>query len=127
MCPFCYSYKICSCLSDDGCGQCQMNVGCKCFRYTYILSFSLSVQDYTSVVKDPTDFSIIRQQLDNNLYDDLDSFVRDVRLVFSNSRLYNTNQRSRVSKRKNWTLTTHSPPKTESSCAIQYLQPVKQG
>jgi len=52
--------------------------------------------DYTSIVQEPMDFSTIRQQLDNRLYDDAETVIRDVRLVFSNSRLYNTNKRSRI-------------------------------
>eukprot|EP00794_Sanderia_malayensis_P000318 gene318-948_t len=55
-----------------------------------------SYPDYTSVVKEPIDFSTIRQRLDDNIYDDPESFVHDVRLVFSNSRLYNTIPRSKI-------------------------------
>ena len=43
------------------------------------------------------DFSTVYQRLENNLYTDPDTFVRDVRLIFSNSRAYNTMPRSRVS------------------------------
>eukprot|EP00795_Rhopilema_esculentum_P017794 gene17794-9472_t len=52
--------------------------------------------DYTSIVSEPMDLSTVRQQLDNRLYDDAEALVRDVRLVFFNSRLYNTNKRSRI-------------------------------
>ena len=56
----------------------------------------LRFQDYTSIVQEPMDFSTVRQQLDNRQYDDAEAVIRDVRLVFANSRLYNTNKRSRV-------------------------------
>jgi len=42
------------------------------------------------------DFSTVYQRLENNLYEDPEAFVRDVRLIFSNSRAYNTMPRSRV-------------------------------
>ena len=42
------------------------------------------------------DFSTVYHRLENNLYTDPDVFVRDVRLIFSNSRAYNTIPRSRV-------------------------------
>ena len=42
------------------------------------------------------DFSTVYHRLENNLYTDPDVFVRDVRLIFSNSRTYNTIPRSRV-------------------------------
>ena len=44
------------------------------------------------------DLGTIRQQLDNRLYDDPEAVIRDVRLIFANSRLYNTNKRSKVSR-----------------------------
>ncbi|XP_073258237.1 PH-interacting protein-like [Porites lutea] len=52
--------------------------------------------DYTDVVAEPMDFSTVYQRLENNLYEDPEAFVRDVRLIFSNSRAYNTIPRSRI-------------------------------
>lgn len=52
--------------------------------------------DYTEVVSEAMDFSTVYQRLENNLYTDPDTFVRDVRLIFSNSRAYNTMPRSRI-------------------------------
>ena len=42
------------------------------------------------------DFSTVYRRLEDNLYNDPEAFVRDVRLIFSNSRAYNTLPRSRV-------------------------------
>jgi len=53
-------------------------------------------QDYTEVVAEPMDFSTVYRRLEDNLYNDPEAFVRDVRLIFSNSRAYNTVPRSRV-------------------------------
>ncbi|KAL9968709.1 hypothetical protein ACROYT_G020827 [Oculina patagonica] len=52
--------------------------------------------DYTEVVAEPMDFSSVYRQLEDNLYTDPEAFVRDVRLIFSNSRAYNTIPRSRI-------------------------------
>lgn len=43
------------------------------------------------------DLGTIREQLQCDNYDSPREFARDVRLVFSNSKLYNTNKKSRVS------------------------------
>lgn len=58
--------------------------------------FFFFLQDYTEYVQEPMDFSTVSEKLDNELYTDPDTFVRDVRLIFSNSRAYNTIPRSRV-------------------------------
>lgn len=52
--------------------------------------------DYTEVVAEPMDFSTVYRRLEDNLYSDPETFVRDVRLIFSNSRAYNTMPRSRI-------------------------------
>ena len=64
------------------------------FTGAYFLHFLL--QDYTEVVAEPMDFSSVCRRLEDNLYNDPETFVRDVRLIFSNSRAYNTVPRSRV-------------------------------
>ena len=55
------------------------------------------LKDYLESVQEPMDFSTVYHTLDNNMYVDPEAFVRDVRLIFSNSRTYNTIPRSRVS------------------------------
>lgn len=52
--------------------------------------------DYTEVVAEPMDFSTVYRRLEDDLYNDPETFVRDVRLIFSNSRAYNTMPRSRI-------------------------------
>ncbi|KAH8107246.1 hypothetical protein BXZ70DRAFT_1004111 [Cristinia sonorae] len=47
------------------------------------------VPDYYEVIKQPMDFATMEHKLDTNQYPDLDSFVRDARLVFENCRTYN--------------------------------------
>lgn len=63
---------------------------------SHSMLFSFILKDYTDVVAEPMDFSTVYQRLENNLYEDPEAFVRDVRLIFSNSRAYNTMPRSRV-------------------------------
>jgi hypothetical protein len=45
--------------------------------------------NYLSVVTTPMDFGTIRKRLDANTYTNLDAFVSDVNLVFSNARQFN--------------------------------------
>jgi len=52
--------------------------------------------DYTEIIAEPMDFSTVYRRLEDNLYNDPEAFVRDVRLIFSNSRAYNTLPRSRI-------------------------------
>jgi bromodomain and WD repeat domain-containing protein 1/3 len=52
--------------------------------------------DYTSVVAQPMDFSTIRHNLTYNFYEDLSDFDKACKLIFKNSRSYNTNKRSAV-------------------------------
>lgn len=54
--------------------------------------------DYARVVAAPMDLGTVRARLLAGAYGGADQFAADVRLVFSNSRLYNTNKRSRVSR-----------------------------
>ena len=42
------------------------------------------------------DLSNIRQNLDNGLYKDPTEFTKEMRLMFNNSKSYNTNKRSRI-------------------------------
>lgn len=43
------------------------------------------------------DLSTVREKLKNNHYSSPTDFCKDMRLIFQNSRNYNTNKRSRVS------------------------------
>ena len=52
--------------------------------------------DYLQTISRPIDFGTIRQKLLNNAYESLSLFDADCRLLFQNSKQYNTNKRSRV-------------------------------
>ncbi|KAM3955791.1 LOW QUALITY PROTEIN: bromodomain and WD repeat-containing protein [Aphomia sociella] len=52
--------------------------------------------DYRSVVSHPMDLGTVSSRLEQGYYSSADQFAADVRLVFANSRLYNTNKRSRI-------------------------------
>ncbi|KAF1744791.1 hypothetical protein MXB_4871, partial [Myxobolus squamalis] len=52
--------------------------------------------DYLLFINRPIDFAIISQKLHSGNYLSPDHFVSDMRLVLSNSRLYNTNPRSSI-------------------------------
>lgn len=47
------------------------------------------VQDYYDFIKQPMDLSTVELKLENNKYDTFESFIKDVRLIFSNCRTYN--------------------------------------
>jgi len=49
------------------------------------------------VIDSPMDLSRVHEKMLMGKYCSLSGFCRDMRLVFSNSRTYNTNKRSRVS------------------------------
>ena len=55
-----------------------------------------NLQDYLHIVQQPMDLSTIRNNLESDVYDNPNEFCRDVRLIFTNSRSYNTNKRSKV-------------------------------
>ncbi|CAK1598094.1 unnamed protein product [Parnassius mnemosyne] len=56
----------------------------------------LQAPDYARVVATPMDLGTVRARLTGGVYTRPEQFARDVRLVFSNSRLYNTDKRSRI-------------------------------
>jgi hypothetical protein len=56
------------------------------------------ISDYTTVIAEAMDFGTIRQKLFNGLYGNVSEFNDDCKLVFANSKAYNTNKRSRVSR-----------------------------
>jgi hypothetical protein len=47
------------------------------------------IPDYTEVVKNAVDFSLIKQRLNNNHYHSMQQFIDDTQLVFDNCDLYN--------------------------------------
>lgn len=47
------------------------------------------VTDYYDVIKDPMDLATMDRKLESNQYKQLDDFVKDARLIFSNCRSYN--------------------------------------
>ncbi|KPJ20909.1 Bromodomain and WD repeat-containing protein 1 [Papilio machaon] len=64
--------------------------------HDYRVTYCVCVADYQRVVRTPMDLGTVRARLISGSYTRAEHFARDVRLVFSNSRLYNTNKRSRV-------------------------------
>lgn len=54
--------------------------------------------DYCEKIKKPIDFSVIRSRLCYNMYtnEDFNQFEKDCRLVFKNSKAYNTNKKSDI-------------------------------
>lgn len=53
--------------------------------------------DYLQIVDTPMDLQTIREELRGDNYLTPQDFAKDMRLIFQNSRNYNTNKRSRVS------------------------------
>nr|CAI5864220.1 unnamed protein product [Callosobruchus analis] len=52
--------------------------------------------DYHSIVKHPMDLGTVKENLARDLYAVPQAFCKDMRLIFQNSRLYNTKKRSRI-------------------------------
>jgi len=50
---------------------------------------SLQILDYFDIIKNPMDFSTIKEQLEDGIYDTPEEFASDVRLVFKNAFAYN--------------------------------------
>lgn len=50
---------------------------------------TLGLPDYFDVVKQPMHLELVKKKLDCSIYQDTDSFAKDVRLVFENAILYN--------------------------------------
>jgi bromodomain and WD repeat domain containing protein 1/3 len=53
--------------------------------------------DYLQVVETPMDLQTVREELHSGNYESPMDFAKDMRLIFQNSRRYNTNKQSRVS------------------------------
>ncbi|KAI8137787.1 putative histone acetyltransferase [Fennellomyces sp. T-0311] len=47
------------------------------------------VTDYYDIIKDPMDLSMLEQNVENDVYQTMDEFVKDVQKIFDNCRLYN--------------------------------------
>jgi WD40 repeat protein len=54
--------------------------------------------DYLTIVTTPMDLSTIREQLNAGVYSHPKDMLRDLKLVFTNSKLYNTNKQSAIFK-----------------------------
>jgi bromodomain and WD repeat domain-containing protein 1/3 len=52
---------------------------------------------YSQMIDTPMDLGTVREELYGNNYDDPTAFCKDMRLIFTNSKNYNTNKKSRVS------------------------------
>lgn len=55
------------------------------------------LSDYLHIIDTPMDLRTVREELIGGNYQSKSDFLKDVRMIFTNSRLYNTNHRSRVS------------------------------
>lgn len=53
--------------------------------------------DYSQIVDTPMDLLTIKEDLHGGNYNSPMEFINDIRLIFKNSKNYNTNKRSRVS------------------------------
>ena len=56
----------------------------------------LDVPDYLQVIDHPMDLQTVREQLQVSNYATPSDFAKDVRLIFENSKNYNTNKKSRI-------------------------------
>lgn len=67
-----------------------------CFIWsTYVFVFNLS--DYYQIIDTPMDLSSVKEDLCGGNYKTPNDFYKDMKLIFQNSKNYNTNKRSRVS------------------------------
>ena len=75
--------------------QCQQLLQPLCSRSDSVFfrapvdPIKLGLADYLSIVKVPMDLGTVQAKLSSNAYTDAAGFVRDVRLVWANARLYN--------------------------------------
>lgn len=58
---------------------------------------TIEFPDYLEIIATPMDLRTVKEDLLGGNYDDPLDFAKDVRLIFQNSKNYNTNKRSRVS------------------------------
>jgi bromodomain and WD repeat domain-containing protein 1/3 len=57
---------------------------------------NLKYTDYHDIIDVPMDLSTVKDKLFNDKYETPNEFYNDMRLIFQNSRTYNTNKRSRI-------------------------------
>lgn len=60
---------------------------------------TIEFPDYLEIIATPMDLRTVKEDLLGGNYEDPLDFAKDVRLIFQNSKNYNTNKRSRVSFR----------------------------
>lgn len=60
-------------------------------------AFSYTNLDYLQIVDTPMDLRTVKEELLGCNYEAKSDFLKDVRMIFTNSRSYNTNPLSRVS------------------------------
>ncbi|XP_013385977.1 bromodomain and WD repeat-containing protein 3 [Lingula anatina] len=56
----------------------------------------LDYADYANIIDTPMDLTTVKEQMQCGNYDSPQEFAKDVRLVFNNSKQYNTNKKSRI-------------------------------
>ncbi|EEZ97170.1 Bromodomain and WD repeat-containing protein 3-like Protein [Tribolium castaneum] len=57
---------------------------------------NLKYTDYHDIIETPMDLSTVKDKLFSDKYETPNEFYNDMRLIFQNSRTYNTNKRSRI-------------------------------
>ncbi|XP_060082031.1 bromodomain and WD repeat-containing protein 3-like [Ylistrum balloti] len=55
-----------------------------------------SYPNYNSIIDEPMDLGTVKENLENGEYSDPTQLCKDIRLVFHNSKVFNTNKRSRI-------------------------------
>ena len=59
----------------------------KMFHQAVDAEFQNLLPDYHEIIKNPIDFSVIKQRLNSNLYHSMQDFINDMQLVFDNCEL----------------------------------------
>ncbi|XP_074644765.1 PH-interacting protein-like [Tubulanus polymorphus] len=57
---------------------------------------TMQYPNYRKVIKHPMDLLTVRKKLRDDSYEDPTDFTKDVRLIFNNSKAFNTNKKSRI-------------------------------
>ena len=61
------------------------------------MSFFPCLQDYRGIIDTPMDLGTVLETLSGENYENPSEFAKDIRLIFSNSKAYTPNKKSRVS------------------------------
>ncbi|EEC15316.1 WD-repeat protein, putative, partial [Ixodes scapularis] len=64
--------------------------------YFIISATHCCLQDYVNIIDVPMDLGTVRDRLQRDRYPSPTEFCKDMRLIFANSRNYNTNKKSRI-------------------------------